>query len=345
MNTSDNPLIILGAFCCIFSFVLNGTLLKYLKIQTPKKANSQIRWSISKQPTLGGISFYLSFLIMFFYTSQPSYSLLLPLTLAFGIGLIDDYFVLPPFLKLLGQLVIALLIVKEHCIYLVDNNVVNTVFTFFWIIGLMNAINMLDNMDGILASTVLIILLIALIIRPETSSLELNFYIASIIGALISFLFFNWQPAKMYMGDSGSQFLGAFLAWISIQYFWNFREAEVEGFQGSFQIKQFLVPVLAFIIPIIDTSTVIFFRIKKEISPFVGGKDHLTHHLVYAGFSERKAVILLSIISLFSGMIIFFIEDVIATNQWIPQCSWVVIVYLGFVWMTLQILYEKGLKS
>ncbi|MBB6005163.1 glycosyltransferase family 4 protein [Arcicella rosea] len=338
MNTSNKPLIILGAFCCIFSFVLNGTLLKYLKIQTPKKANSQIRWSISKQPTLGGISFYLSFLIMFFYTSQPSYSLLLPLTLAFGIGLIDDYFVLSPFFKLLGQLLIALLIVKEHCIYLVDNNVVNTVFTFFWIIGLMNAINMLDNMDGILASTVLIILLVALIIRPEASSLELNFYIVYIVGALISFLYFNWQPAKMYMGDSGSQFLGAFLAWISIQYFWIFRDESIEGFQ----IKQFLVPVLAFIIPIIDTSTVIYFRIKKGISPFIGGKDHLTHHLVYAGFSERQAVILLSIISLFSGMIIFFIEDIVGTNQWRNVCSIIVAIYILLVWLLLQIMYEKG---
>lgn len=341
MNTSYEPLIVLGVFFLIFSLVLNNTLLKYLKFQAPKKSKLQTRWNISKKPTLGGISFYIVFLIVFVYTSHPMFSLLLPLSIAFGFGLIDDYFFLSPFLKLLGQSSVALLIGNEHTIHLVESNIVNTIFTFFWIIGLMNAINMLDNMDGILASTVLIILLIALIIRSEESSLELNFYIASIIGALISFLFFNWQPAKMYMGDSGSQFLGAFLAWISIQYFWGFREEGIEGFQG----RQILVPVLAFIIPLIDTSTVIFFRLKRGISPFVGGKDHLTHHLVYAGFSERQTVLLLGMISLLSGMIIFFIEDIVATNQWVSQCSWIIAVYIGLVWMMLQIFYEKGIKS
>ncbi len=338
---TNEQLLILGSFCCFFSLVLNVALLKYLKFETPAKANSQIRWSISKKPTLGGISFYLSFLIMFFYTSQNSYSLLLPLTLAFGVGLIDDFLVLPPFLKLVGQIIIALLMCYEQSIYLVNNDVFNRVFTFFWIIGLMNAINMLDNMDGILASTVLIILLTALAIRHLSSSIELNYYIVYILGALISFLAFNWQPSKMYMGDSGSQFLGAFLAWVSIHYFWVFRDESTEGFQ----IKQFIVPLLAFIIPIMDTSTVIFFRLKKGISPFVGGKDHLTHHLVYAGFSERQAVILLSIISIFSGMIIFFIEDIIQTHQWISFCSWVIMFYWLFVWTIVQILYEKGLKS
>ena len=341
MNTSYEPLIVLGVFFLIFSLVLNNTLLKYLKFQAPQKPKLQIRWNISKKPTLGGISFYILFLIAFVYSSHPTISLLVPLSIAFGFGLIDDYFVLSPFIKLLGQSSVALLIGNEYTIYLVESNVVNTVFTFFWIIGLMNAINMLDNMDGILASTVLIILLIALIIRPEESSLELNFYIACIMGGLISFLFFNWQPAKMYMGDSGSQFLGAFLAWISIQYFWNFREVGVEGLQG----KQFLIPILSFIIPLIDTSTVIFFRMQQGISPFVGGKDHLTHHLVYAGFSERQTVVLLSMISLLSGMIIFFMEDIVRTNQWRNVCSIIVVIYILLVWLFLQIMYEKGGKK
>ncbi len=341
MNTSYEPLIVLGVFFLIFSLVLNNTLLEYLKFQPSQKAKLQIRWNISKKPTLGGISFYIVFLISFVYTSHPMISLLLPLSIAFCFGLIDDYFVLSPFFKLLGQSSVALLIGKEHAIHLVESNFMNTVFTFFWIIGLMNAINMLDNMDGILASTVLIILLIALMIRPEESSLELNFYIASIIGALISFLLFNWQPAKMYMGDSGSQFLGAFLAWISIQYFWNFREVGVEGLQG----KQFLIPILSFIIPLIDTSTVIFFRMQQGISPFVGGKDHLTHHLVYAGFSERQTVVLLTMITIISGMIIFFIEESVGTNQWRNVCSIIVVIYILLVWLLLQIMYEKGSKS
>jgi UDP-GlcNAc:undecaprenyl-phosphate/decaprenyl-phosphate GlcNAc-1-phosphate transferase len=325
----------------LISFIINKYLLKYGAFKHQSKENIGKRWAEVGKPTVGGFTLYVVFLLNLYFVEDSLKYLLFPLSIAFVLGLVDDYFNLAALFKFVGQAMVACLLINHgDSIHILESNFFNVTFTFFWIIGLMNAINMLDNMDGILASTVLIILLIALIIRPEESSFELNLHIVCIMGALISFLYFNWQPAKMYMGDSGSQFLGAFLAWISIQYFWNFREAGVEGFQG----KQFLVPILSFIVPLIDTSTVIFFRMQQGISPFVGGKDHLAHHLVYAGFSEKKAVKILSIVSILSGLIVFFIADAVGTNMWISTNTYLLIAYWLIVWVILQVLYDKGMK-
>jgi hypothetical protein len=83
---------------------------------------------------------------------------------------------------------------------------------------------------------------------------------------------------------------------------------------------------------------------QQGISPFIGGKDHLAHHLVYAGFSEKKAVKILSIVSILSGLIVFFIADAVGTNMWISTNTYLVIAYWLIVWVILQVLYDKGMK-
>jgi len=115
------------------------------------------------------------------------------------------------------------------------------------------------------------------------------------IGALLGFLSLNWNPSEIYMGDTGSQFIGVFLAAIGIVFLWQFRPAE------STQIihfKQLLLPFLAFLIPFVDTISVMSWRIFRGVSPFQGGIDHTTHQLAYQGLSDRQVAITFASISL-----------------------------------------------
>ena len=139
---------------------------------------------------------------------------------------------------------------------------------------------------------------------------------------MLGFLYFNWHPSKIYMGDTGSQFLGLFLGVIGIVYFWNLPESLMEhsiavANEHSVLLaisKKTTVAVLVFIIPIVDTTTVFINRISKGTSPFVGGKDHTTHHLFYLGLSDKKVAFLFISISLMSLLLVYLIIRHI--NNW-----------------------------
>lgn len=325
----------------LISLLINKCLLKFPFLEPQPSQHLENRWAIQPKPITGGFSMFIIFALNLFWLDRSWHYLVLPLTFAFTWGLVDDFFKMSALVKFIGQAAVAsLFIFNENQIHLVESDTFNKCFTFFWIVGMMNATNMLDNMDGVLASVTIVILFTFLLVMMEqqyTKMYEMRFVI-SMIAAVGGFLYFNWNPAKIYMGDSGSQFLGALLAWLSIRYFWVFRNEDLEGFQ----IKQILVPVLAFTVPLIDTSTVIFHRLRKRISPFVGGKDHLAHHLVFAGYSEKKAAKILTVVSMLSGLIVFFIGDAVDTYMWVPINTYLVIVYWLIVWVILQILYDKG---
>jgi UDP-GlcNAc:undecaprenyl-phosphate GlcNAc-1-phosphate transferase len=131
-----------------------------------------------------------------------------------------------------------------------------------------------------------------------------------VLAALLGFLYYNWNPSKIYMGDTGSQFLGVFLAAIGILYLWN-GHAEINF---RIQTKQFVVALLVFIVPIIDTTTVTINRLLKGQSPFVGGKDHTTHHLSYLGLSDRQVALSFFGLSFLSVIFLVIIDQVIASN-------------------------------
>ena len=350
MNTAVLPLtsIVLIFIISIGIAILSNQILlknKHFKIVKPRIG--QIRWATNPKPILGGYSFFATFLLLYIYTifsqSLPSY-LLFSLTVAFIFGYLDDNFLTSPLTKIIGQLVVSICFIENDIIILVsDYQLFNTVFTIFWIVGMMNSINMLDNMDGIVTSVSIIILGIALMIIAQSGNINLTdvILIVSIIGALIGFLFYNWNPAKIYMGDTGSQFLGTFLAWVSIQYFWSFRD----NFEGGFQVRQFLVPTLAFIVPLMDTTTVTIRRLARRVSPFVGGRDHITHHLAYLGISDKNVVRIMIGISLSACFIIYHIVDNLKTNQWNVFKTLAVVIYYLTVFIIIQYFYEVAKRK
>jgi UDP-GlcNAc:undecaprenyl-phosphate GlcNAc-1-phosphate transferase len=144
-----------------------------------------------------------------------------------------------------------------------------------------------------------------------------------VLAGLIGFLYYNWNPSKMYMGDSGSQFLGVFLASIGILLFWNFNAAP----NFRIQTRQFIIPMLIFIIPIIDTTTVTINRLLRGQSPFVGGRDHTTHHLSYLGLSDRKVALAFFGLSLLSLFFLMIIDKFIPKDKWDYQHFFLFLVY------------------
>lgn len=309
-----------------------------------------IRWGPQSKPALGGISFYIIFLFsLSAYILLPIETegtlnkqligLLLAVTLGFLIGLTDDAYNTNPFLKFLGQFTCANILVSMGIsINVTPDFTINYIFTVFWVIGIMNSINMLDNMDGIAAlacSSIIFSALLLIILQNDFS----NPYFIVLLGtlaALIGFLYFNWHPSKMYMGDMGSQFLGIFCATIGAEFFWKFRE--VSG--TAIQLKQFMIPLIVFIVPMIDTTTVFIRRIARGQSPFVGGKDHITHMLASNGLRDYHVVSILGTLSYFSVLLLCLILPTI--QQWNPMYSFLIILYFLVVFLTIQYFYNKG---
>jgi UDP-GlcNAc:undecaprenyl-phosphate/decaprenyl-phosphate GlcNAc-1-phosphate transferase len=203
----------------------------------------------------------------------------------------------------------------------------------------MNSINMLDNMDGItttISMCIIICLLVVISLEGVMSNIYYILILTGVLGSLSGFLYFNWNPARVYMGDTGSQFLGIFLASTSIIFLWNIKA----GKSSLFDFKQIVLPLLIFIIPLIDTTTVTIRRLLRRQSPFVGGKDHITHHMAYLGISERGVAIILIFISLLSLPIVLLLLLNIIT--WTATVTFAVICYFLIVFTIFQLIYTIG---
>jgi UDP-GlcNAc:undecaprenyl-phosphate GlcNAc-1-phosphate transferase len=182
-------------------------------------------------------------------------------------------------------------------IKLFDSSLLNSLVTSLWVVTIINALNFMDNMDG-LATTLAIIISIALFI---ISYLNGQYLVAalciSIFGSCIGFFFWNKKPASIYLGDAGALYLGFLLAAILIRVDVN----------APSEIVRATVPLLIFAIPIIDITQVVSNRIIKGKSPFEGGRDHLSHLLLNKGLSEGKVLLILTVAAIvFAGVGVSF---------------------------------------
>ena len=288
----------------LFSFLINRIFLKFSKNLGIRNIDEKaIRWSSQSKPAFGGISFFIVFLLVLsqyqiFFPKQYNpidlrlIGILVASSLGFLVGLTDDAFNTNPLLKSIAQALCAIILIatgNEICLF--ESEWLNYSITFIWVVGLMNSVNMLDNMDGIttIASIFALIGMLTVILFNKTFESSYFVLVLGLIGALMGFLFFNWHPSKMYMGDTGSQFLGVILAALSIKFLWNHSAMEYDVTS-----RQFILPILAFIVPLSDTASVVINRISKRRSPFVGGKDHTTHHLSYLGLSDQSVALLVA---------------------------------------------------
>ena len=303
----------------VFSLLLNAIFLRFARtLGIRGHEEAVVRWSNVSKPSLGGISFYIVFLMsmicysIFFnaddiFKNSHTIGIIGATGLAFMMGLADDAYNTKPFLKFAIQVTCGLILISNGVyIEFFDTNIFNYILTVLWVVGIMNSINMLDNMDAITSSvSCFIISTVLFYMGIQNNSTNFDFILLlGVLASLIGFLFYNWHPSKIFMGDTGSQFLGIFLAYIGIKYLWNSK-----GIDGSIDnSRQIIVVILAFLLPLIDTIVVVINRILRKQSPFIGGKDHTTHNLSYLGFSDNQVAMIfigLSVVSLLFLIAIF----------------------------------------
>ncbi|QQS29452.1 MAG: undecaprenyl/decaprenyl-phosphate alpha-N-acetylglucosaminyl 1-phosphate transferase [Sphingobacteriales bacterium] len=355
---SSLPLIVYAAFGIIataFAVIVNYLFLRSIKNigHHNKNANGHdnlVRWAANTKPIIGGFSMFIVFLLSvssyyllpFKNTELPPrelFALLSSVSMGFIIGLVDDSFHMLPAFKFVGQIVCALLMISMGVyISIADSYILNVAFTIFWVVGIMNAINMIDNMDGIATIVSLGILACFITIMYLTGGFT-DFYTIIFVGAmsaLLGFLYFNWHPSKMFMGDSGSQFLGALLAFAGIVLTWQFKSED----SSSLYFPQFILPAIVFALPIIDTTTVFIYRLARKQSPFVGGRDHTTHHLAYCGFSDKSVALIFAIFALFSVVAACFLTQNFVNKPY--HLPVIAVIYLVVLFIGIQISYRIG---
>jgi UDP-GlcNAc:undecaprenyl-phosphate GlcNAc-1-phosphate transferase len=219
---------------------------------------------------------------------------------AAAIGLVDDIVVLRPATKLVAQIVLASAFVYfGYRLYWLESMTGDAMLTLIWIVGVTNAFNLLDNMDGLAAGIAIIVgltLMAGFLGDGEPRSYAA--YLALLIGALGGFLIYNFNPASIFMGDSGSLFIGLTLATLTLQ-------PEVGDESGPGVLAVIGAPLMVLLIPIFDTALVTVARLLSGRHPGRGGRDHSSHRLVAIGLSERRAVGVLWTLAGIGGLLAF----------------------------------------
>jgi UDP-GlcNAc:undecaprenyl-phosphate/decaprenyl-phosphate GlcNAc-1-phosphate transferase len=301
------------------------------------------RWHSQPTPILGGVGIFTAFLLSLLVTlllggawGQVRWGVLAGSGLIFLFGLYDDIKHISPPAKLAGQILAAAVVVSQGYTSnfftpRIPNQIIaqipNILLTFIWLVGITNAINLLDNMDGLAGGIALITAGILSIFFWNNGNQGLLAISMALAGSVLGFLFFNFPPASIFMGDSGSQFLGFTLAVLAIA-----RQP-----QASNVIAVVGVPTLLFLLPILDTTLVTFTRLLRGQSPAQGGRDHTSHRLIAFGLSERQAVLFLYAVALIAGVMAAMLE---AVQYWFSLVLMPILVIV----LALLTAYLGGLK-
>lgn len=300
-----NPYFV-GAVAAVLSvictFAVRGIAVRKGLIAKPKSD----RWH--KRPTAmhGGIAIFVSTIAVYFALVPITHGSLVVIggsCFLFIVGLIDDLISIRPYQKLIGQLIGAgILVISGLKLPLTGFEIVDIWITVFWVIGITNAINLLDNMDG-LAAGISAIAAFSLAMNFASNGLTNELLLASaFIGALVGFLVFNFNPASIFMGDSGSMFIGFLLSGSVL--------LNQVGGRSRGIVAILAVPVLILFVPIFDTTFVTVLRKLWGRKASQGGRDHTSHRLVALGLSERTAVLMLYGFAVVSGGLAFLVAQI-----------------------------------
>src|SRR5881275_1744934 len=257
------------------------------------------RWHKKPTAMMGGVAIWLAVLVtcvaLVPHTSA-GWVVAGAASFLFLVGLVDDWLHIKPYQKLIGQVIGAAIVVNYGLALPWTRSLpVNMVITIFWLIGITNAINLLDNMDGLatgvaaIASCFLTVNFIS--VNQPTEAVMMAVFTAALLG----FLVYNSHPASIFMGDSGSMFIGFFLASAAL--------VNVSGGRSRSLASVLAVPILVLFIPIFDTTFVTILRKVSGRAASQGGRDHTSHRLVALGLSERRAVWMLYGFAALSGLL------------------------------------------
>lgn len=274
---------------------------RYIALRTGYTAKPrEDRWHRRPTALLGGVAIATTVLGLHALAGgwRDTPVLLAGAALMFAVGLVDDLLTLKPSTKLVAEIAVASLFVFfDYRLSWVESLTLDTILTMIWIVGLTNALNLLDNMDGLCAGITLIAgtaLLATFVLSGQTG--PESRYLALLLGATAGFLVYNIHPASIFMGDSGSLFLGLSLAVLTLA-------GPNEGHGPANILSIVAAPLLVLLVPIFDTTLVTVLRILSGRSAAQGGRDHSSHRLVAIGLSERRAVAVLWMLAALGGLL------------------------------------------
>ncbi len=358
MGITSNPIFV-GIAATILSVLLTLAVRSVAMRKGFVAAPKSDRWHKKPTAMLGGIAIFLATAIVYFVfvpdsrdiflSSQHSDSLgpILSIEVSkslvvfagsaflFLVGLIDDIFSIRPYQKLIGQLIGAgLLVLFGLKLPLTGFEIIDIWLTVFWIVGITNAINLLDNMDG-LAAGISAIAATSLALNFWTNGLTNDLLLTSaLIGSLVGFLFFNFNPASIFMGDCGSMFVGFLL---SGSVFLN----QVGGWSRG-KLGVVAVAVLVLFIPIFDTTFVTVIRKLWGRKASQGGRDHTSHRLVALGLSERNAVLMLYGFAVAAGALSLLVGQIGPAKSFALIGIFIVVLVTIGVFLSQVKVYEAG---
>jgi UDP-GlcNAc:undecaprenyl-phosphate/decaprenyl-phosphate GlcNAc-1-phosphate transferase len=262
------------------------------------------RWHKKTTAMLGGASIWAAVVISYiiYIPKTPiGWRIMLASTFLFLVGLVDDVIHTKPYQKLIGQILGAAYIIYYGLVLpWTNSSSINMALAIFWLIGITNALNLLDNMDGLAAGISVIascFLGLSFLTTGQTVEALMVFTFA---GALLGFLIYNSNPASIFMGDCGSLFIGFFLASTAL--------VNVSGGRSRSFLPVLAVPILVLFIPIFDTTFVTVLRKISGRAASQGGRDHTSHRLVALGMSERHAVWMLYGFAALSGVLALSVQ-------------------------------------
>jgi UDP-GlcNAc:undecaprenyl-phosphate/decaprenyl-phosphate GlcNAc-1-phosphate transferase len=329
----------------VISYFLVGVLtpiMRKIAIATDlvDRPNSTHKSHKKAVPYLGGVAIIIGVITVSYSASLVSQftsstfwlatSVLGPALLLGLIGLWDDIRNLPPLPRFIAQTLAgvftaSILLITDNIGNPTGSSIFDSIITVVWIIGICNSINFFDNLDGGAAGTVAIssIALAYLALNGDQYLIAALSVVTA--GATLGFLVWNKSPAKIYMGDAGALFLGVLLATLTVRF-----EPTAQT-----QIGSFLTPVFLLAIPILDTTVAVLSRIRRHLSPFQGGQDHLSHRLIRSGLSRKtSAIILWSLSGLFAAVAVLFPNASQSTTNYL-------VIGAGLTWLTLFIAFFR----
>lgn len=255
--------------------------------------------------------------------------------IVFATGLIDDIRGLSPRVKLLTGFLAASIVIGTGTIItaFVPWAPLNWFITAVWIVGISNAFNLLDNMDGLCSGVAIIASAILMIIGLQAGEIFVTAFIILFLGAVCGFWIYNYNPAKIFLGDSGSLLIGYFLSILTIL------PTFYDGHQANAKTISIILPLIILAIPIFDTLSVIFIRLKNKKSIFQGDKNHFSHRLVNLGLSPQQAVLVIYLVCISTGIstILLLKLDNFGAN--------ILLLQVIFIFLIIVILENAGRKK
>ncbi len=259
-------------------------------------------------PRMGGLAIFMGFVLsvlLFVNISTPVFGILLGTVIIAVLGAVDDIVSLKPMVKLLGQIFAAVVAIRSGVVFDTISNPnffsqetfiqigwLSVPLTLFWIVGCTNAVNLIDGLDGLAVGVSAISSLTMFVVSLFVADPIVSVMLAALVGACIGFMPYNLNPAKIFMGDVGSQMLGFVLSTVSILGLFKFHA-----------IITFLVPLLALAVPLTDTAFAFVRRIAHGQSPFKADRGHLHHRLLAMGMDQKQAVAVIYGVSALLGLV------------------------------------------